>query len=95
MRAVFADCHVGRRPGDEGPFLEALDTARKRGAAAITLLGDIFHFFIAHPKFETPAIARFLDKVRELGQEEQTLVIFTSDNGPWLSYGNHAGSAWR
>jgi arylsulfatase A-like enzyme len=24
---------------------------------------------------------------------EQTLVIFTSDNGPWLSYGNHAGSA--
>jgi arylsulfatase len=24
---------------------------------------------------------------------ERTLVIFTSDNGPWLSYGNHAGSA--
>jgi arylsulfatase A len=25
--------------------------------------------------------------------DENTLVIFTSDNGPWLSYGNHAGSA--
>lgn len=25
--------------------------------------------------------------------EEKTLVIYTSDNGPWLSYGNHAGSA--
>jgi arylsulfatase A len=25
--------------------------------------------------------------------EDNTLVIFTSDNGPWLSYGNHAGSA--
>ena len=24
---------------------------------------------------------------------EQTLIIFTSDNGPWLSYGTHAGSA--
>lgn len=24
---------------------------------------------------------------------KNTLVIFTSDNGPWLSYGNHAGSA--
>ncbi len=24
---------------------------------------------------------------------ERTLVIFTSDNGPWLSYGNHSGSA--
>lgn len=66
MRAVFADCHVGRRPGDEGPFLEALETARRRGAREITLLGDIFHFFIAHPKFETPAIARFLDAVRRL-----------------------------
>lgn len=27
------------------------------------------------------------------GLERDTLVIFTSDNGPWLSYGNHAGSA--
>lgn len=25
--------------------------------------------------------------------EKDTLVIFTSDNGPWLSYGDHAGSA--
>jgi UDP-2,3-diacylglucosamine hydrolase len=66
MRAVFADCHVGRRPGDEDPFLEALETARRRGATRITLLGDIFHFFIAHPKFETPAIARFLETVRRL-----------------------------
>ena len=66
MRAVFADCHVGRRPGDEGPFLEALETAAGRGVTRITLLGDIFHFFIAHPKFETPAIARFLETVRKL-----------------------------
>ena len=29
---------------------------------------------------------------RAHGLDEQTLVIFTSDNGPWMSYGNHAGS---
>ena len=27
------------------------------------------------------------------GIAKNTLVIFTSDNGPWLSYGNHGGSA--
>jgi UDP-2,3-diacylglucosamine hydrolase len=67
MRAVFADCHVGRRPDDDGPFLAALEQAADRGARAISLLGDIFHFFIAHPKFETPAIRRFLDTVDRLG----------------------------
>ena len=29
----------------------------------------------------------------ELGLEDNTLVILTSDNGPWTNYGNHAGSA--
>lgn len=30
--------------------------------------------------------------LEELGLEERTLVVLTSDNGPWLNYGNHAGS---
>ncbi len=30
--------------------------------------------------------------LRELGLEENTLIILTSDNGPWINYGNHAGS---
>lgn len=34
-----------------------------------------------------------LDTIKELGLDENTLVIFTSDNGPWLHYGEHGGSA--
>ena len=79
MRAVFADCHVGRQPGDEGPFLDALRQARDRGAKAISLLGDIFHFFIAHPKFETPAIARFLETVDAL-REDGVPVTYVEGN---------------
>ncbi|WP_297338281.1 sulfatase [Algoriphagus sp.] len=30
-------------------------------------------------------------KLKALELEENTLIIFTSDNGPWLSYGGHAG----
>ena len=36
---------------------------------------------------------RILDALRRLDLDDDTLVIFTSDNGPWLSYGDHAGSA--
>ena len=36
-------------------------------------------------------VGRIIDTVNELGIENRTLIIFTSDNGPWLSYGNHAG----
>lgn len=31
--------------------------------------------------------------VQELGIEENTLIVITSDNGPWTNYGYHAGSA--
>ena len=36
---------------------------------------------------------RVLDTVRELGLAQRTLVIFTSDNGPWLPQGTNAGVA--
>ena len=39
------------------------------------------------------SVGEILAALRRNGLEENTLVIFTSDNGPWLAYGNHAGSA--
>jgi arylsulfatase len=38
------------------------------------------------------SVGEILKTLREAGLEENTLVIFTSDNGPWINYGNHAGS---
>ena len=40
------------------------------------------------------SVGQIIQVLRENGLEEKTLVIFISDNGPWLSYSGHAGSAY-
>lgn len=39
------------------------------------------------------SVGTILERLKKHGLDDNTLVIFTSDNGPWLSYGPHAGSA--
>jgi len=39
------------------------------------------------------SVGQVLETLEKNGLTENTLVIFISDNGPWLNYGNHAGSA--
>ena len=38
-------------------------------------------------------VGRLTAKLEALGLAERTLVVFASDNGPWLVFGHHAGSA--
>jgi arylsulfatase len=39
------------------------------------------------------SIGEVLKALKANGLDKNTLVIVTSDNGPWLNYGNHAGSS--
>jgi arylsulfatase A-like enzyme len=39
------------------------------------------------------SVGQILAALAQHGLDSNTLVFFSSDNGPWLSYGNHAGSA--
>jgi arylsulfatase A-like enzyme len=38
-------------------------------------------------------VGRLMDTIRELDLSKETYVIYTSDNGPWLQFKNHGGSA--
>ncbi len=38
------------------------------------------------------SVGEVLDAIREIGAEENTLVVFTSDNGAWINFGAHAGN---
>ena len=38
------------------------------------------------------SVGEIIKKIRQLGLEENTLIVFTSDNGPWLTEGPHGGS---
>ncbi len=57
-----------------------------RGRSAGGLYGDVMEELDA-------SIGELLAALRRHRLEENTLLIFISDNGPFLSYGEHAGSA--
>lgn len=38
------------------------------------------------------SIGEIMKALKKNGLDNNTLVIFTSDNGPWLNFGNHAGT---
>jgi arylsulfatase len=57
-----------------------------RGKSGHGLYGDV----IMEIDWSVGEVLRALERH---GLADNTLVIFTSDNGPWLSYGTHAGSA--
>ncbi|MBI1928316.1 sulfatase-like hydrolase/transferase, partial [Candidatus Poribacteria bacterium] len=40
------------------------------------------------------SVGKVLEKLKELGLDKNTLVIFTSDNGPWLKYKVEGGKAY-
>ena len=38
-------------------------------------------------------VGRLVKKLKEKNVYDNTIIIYTSDNGPWLAYGNHGGTS--
>ena len=55
------------------------------GASGAGLYGDVIEEMDA-------STGRILDELEALGLDQNTIVVFTSDNGPWLLMGEHGGT---
>lgn len=68
------------------PHVPLYGAERFRGVTAQGRYGDIMQEI-------DWSVGEILAALDQLNLTDKTLVIFTSDNGPWLSYGSHAGSS--
>ncbi|MFM7805361.1 MAG: sulfatase [Verrucomicrobiota bacterium] len=68
------------------PHVPLFVGSRFAGRSRQGLYGDVIEEIDA-------SVGEVLQALKRHRIEDDTLVIFTSDNGPWLSYGHHGGSA--
>jgi arylsulfatase A len=68
------------------PHVPIFASDRFRGRSRQGLYGDVVEEI-------DDSVGQVTAALHRLGLERETLVFFASDNGPWLSYGDHAGSA--
>ncbi len=68
------------------PHVPLFVSDKFRGKSKLGLYGDVI--------MELDwSVGEILKALKTNGIDDNTLVIFTSDNGPWLSYGDHSGRA--
>lgn len=66
------------------PHVPLFVSEKFEGASGTGLYGDVM--------MELDwSLGEIMDALEANGVKGNTIIIFTSDNGPWLSYGNHAG----
>jgi arylsulfatase A-like enzyme len=68
------------------PHIPLFRSAEFTGRSLRGLYGDVVEEIDA-------GVGQILDTLRVLNLERNTIVWFTSDNGPWLSFDSHGGSA--
>ena len=67
------------------PHVPLAVSSKYKGKSNAGLFGDVMEEI-------DWSVAQIMNALDANGLTKNTIVIFTSDNGPWLTYGNHAGN---
>jgi len=68
------------------PHIPLFASEQFRGKSIRGLYGDVLQEI-------DWGVGRILQTLRDLDLDEKTIVVFTTDNGPWLAFKTHGGSA--
>ena len=68
------------------PHVPLYASEKFKGKSSRGIYGDVIEEIDA-------SVGAVLNTIKRCGLENDTLIFFLSDNGPWLSYGDHAGSS--
>lgn len=68
------------------PHVPIAVSAKFKGKSGEGLFGDLMEEI-------DWSVGQVMQTLAQEGVDKNTLVIFTSDNGPWLTFGNHAGNS--
>jgi arylsulfatase A-like enzyme len=85
----FITHHAGKKPfflylAHSMPHVPIFASKKYRGSSPQGLYGDVIQEIDG-------SVGEIVKTLKEHKALDNTLIIFTSDNGPWLSYGNHGG----
>jgi len=89
---VIGDSHIGLAEGSEVPILAWLDRFVQLQPKALYLNGDLFHYFIADPKFYTSSVERVFARFREL-RDSGVAVHYVEGNRDFFLTGSFAEKA--
>jgi UDP-2,3-diacylglucosamine hydrolase len=86
---VIGDSHIGLADGDERDVVAWIDRLEQHEPAALYLNGDVFHYFIGDPKFYTPSVRSFFERLGAL-KARGTAVYYVEGNRDFFVEGSEA-----
>lgn len=86
---ILGDSHIGLGPGDHREMTQWLERLRSRRPRALYLNGDLFHYYIGDPKFQTDSVREVFETMSRL-RDEGVEVVYVEGNRDFFLEGSLA-----